>query len=138
MAAAAANKSRAAMTCAAQPRNAMRDKRIFARHRSDHRATSAHDQRATAGHHWRNNLRIAAAIGRATCAAIAPTCAQAAVDRQSGPRPDSIFLQSACTRKLMDLPRTESPRRGDRNKSDHEAGDGTRRREALEEGAEAN
>ncbi|KZV26501.1 pentatricopeptide repeat-containing protein [Dorcoceras hygrometricum] len=48
----------------------------------------------------------------------------AAVDCQSGPRPDSIFLQSACTRKLMDLPRTESPRRGDRNKSDHEAGGG--------------
>ncbi|KZV52252.1 SPX and EXS domain-containing protein 1-like [Dorcoceras hygrometricum] len=27
----------------------------------------------------------------------------AAVDRQSGPRPETIFLQSACTRKLMDF-----------------------------------
>ncbi|KZV44997.1 hypothetical protein F511_26554 [Dorcoceras hygrometricum] len=27
----------------------------------------------------------------------------AAVDRQSGPRPKTIFLQSACTRKLMDF-----------------------------------
>ncbi|KZV38502.1 hypothetical protein F511_35610 [Dorcoceras hygrometricum] len=51
--------------------------------------------------------------------------------RQSGPRPNSIFLQSACTRKLMDLPRTESPRRGDRNKSDHEAGGGRRRHTAA-------
>ncbi|KZV53636.1 hypothetical protein F511_40103 [Dorcoceras hygrometricum] len=58
----------------------------------------------------------------------------AAVDRQSGPCPDSIFLQSACTRKLMDLPRTESPRCGDRNKSGHEAGDGRRRHTAAEGG----
>ncbi|KZV35549.1 exportin 1 [Dorcoceras hygrometricum] len=62
---------RAAVTCAAQLRNAMRDKRIFARRRFDHRATSAHGQRATAGHHWRNGLRTTVAIGRATCATIA-------------------------------------------------------------------
>ncbi|KZV23879.1 hypothetical protein F511_29875 [Dorcoceras hygrometricum] len=49
----------------------MRDKRIFARRRFDHRATSAHGQRATAGHRWRNGLRTTAAIGRATCATIA-------------------------------------------------------------------
>ncbi|KZV39453.1 hypothetical protein F511_37207 [Dorcoceras hygrometricum] len=42
---------------------------------------------------------------------------QAAVDRQSGPRPDSIFLQSAYTRKLMDLARTETPLHDGRNKS---------------------
>ncbi|KZV32517.1 hypothetical protein F511_43380 [Dorcoceras hygrometricum] len=62
---------RAAVTCAAQPRNAMRDKRIFVRRHFDHRATSAHGQRATAGHRWRNGLRTTAAIGRATCATIA-------------------------------------------------------------------
>ncbi|KZV38638.1 hypothetical protein F511_36073 [Dorcoceras hygrometricum] len=56
---------------------------------------------------------------------------EAAVDRQSGPRPDSIFLQSTCTRKLMDLPQTESPLRGDRNKSDHEASGGRRRKAAA-------
>ncbi|KZV29022.1 hypothetical protein F511_06423 [Dorcoceras hygrometricum] len=44
--------------------------------------------------------------------------AAAAVDRQSGPRPDSIFLQSACTRKLMDFARTETPLHDGRNKSD--------------------
>ncbi|KZV22007.1 hypothetical protein F511_38978 [Dorcoceras hygrometricum] len=43
---------------------------------------------------------------------------RAAVDRQSGPRPDSIFLQSACTRKLMDFSRTETPLHDGRNKSD--------------------
>ncbi|KZV33008.1 hypothetical protein F511_23181 [Dorcoceras hygrometricum] len=48
----------------------------------------------------------------------------AAVDHQSGPRSDSIFLQSACTRKLMDFSRTETPRQADRNKSDQR----TRRR----------
>ncbi|KZV40695.1 hypothetical protein F511_24628 [Dorcoceras hygrometricum] len=47
----------------------------------------------------------------------------AAVDRQSGPRPDSIFLQSACTRKLMDFSRTETPLHDGRNKS----GEGRRR-----------
>ncbi|KZV20891.1 hypothetical protein F511_36000 [Dorcoceras hygrometricum] len=62
---------RAAVTCAAQPRNAMRDKRIFARRGFDNRATSAHGQRATAGHRWRNGLRTTATIGRATCATIA-------------------------------------------------------------------
>ncbi|KZV52851.1 acyl-CoA dehydrogenase-related protein [Dorcoceras hygrometricum] len=41
----------------------------------------------------------------------------AAVDRQSGPRPNSIFLQSACTRKLMDFARTETPLHDGRNKS---------------------
>ncbi|KZV41433.1 hypothetical protein F511_19677 [Dorcoceras hygrometricum] len=71
----------------------MRDKRIFARHRSDHRATSAYDQRATAGHHWRNNLRTTAAIGRATCAASAPTRAQVdAPHAAAASRPKPIFF----------------------------------------------
>ncbi|KZV34666.1 hypothetical protein F511_10941 [Dorcoceras hygrometricum] len=48
----------------------MRDKRIFARRRFDHRATSAHGQRAMAGHRWRNGLRTTTPIGHATCATI--------------------------------------------------------------------
>ncbi|KZV38699.1 hypothetical protein F511_32981 [Dorcoceras hygrometricum] len=51
------------------------------------------------------------------------------IGREEGrpcPRPDSIFLQSSCTRKLMDLARTATPRRGGRSKS------GKRRRRVEE------
>ncbi|KZV19883.1 hypothetical protein F511_28183 [Dorcoceras hygrometricum] len=57
----------AAATNVAQPRNAMRDRRIIVRCRFDHRASSAHGQRETAGHRWRNVLRATAANGRTTC-----------------------------------------------------------------------
>ncbi|KZV20842.1 hypothetical protein F511_39963 [Dorcoceras hygrometricum] len=47
---------------------------------------------------------------------------------QSGPRPDSIFLRQSALEALADLPRTESPRKTDRNKSDHRQAAAARQR----------
>ncbi|KZV25089.1 hypothetical protein F511_42517 [Dorcoceras hygrometricum] len=38
---------------------------------------------------------------------------------QSGPRLESGLLRQSALEDLKNLPRTESPRQGDRNKSDH-------------------
>ncbi|KZV24433.1 26S proteasome non-ATPase regulatory subunit 1A [Dorcoceras hygrometricum] len=46
---------------------------------------------------------------------------QAAVDRQSGPRPEPRILRQPALEGLKNSTRTESPSCGDRNKSDHEA-----------------
>ncbi|KZV28198.1 hypothetical protein F511_24456 [Dorcoceras hygrometricum] len=53
---------------------------------------------------------------RTSCARI---CAQrrAAVDRQSGPRPESIFLRQSALEDLTDFARTETPLHDGRNKS---------------------
>ncbi|KZV58071.1 hypothetical protein F511_38680 [Dorcoceras hygrometricum] len=97
-------------------------------------------------------VREAAAKSRPPCAASAngiardharggaPPCAEAprpaAVDRQSGPRSEARILRQPALEGLKNSTRTESPRRGDRNKSDHEAAaraaaGGRRRRVAL-------
>ncbi|KZV41793.1 hypothetical protein F511_12221 [Dorcoceras hygrometricum] len=76
---------------------------INAHGRATNCATDCAMSLATASHYRATN-----------CASPAAT---AAVDRQSGTRPDSIFLQSACTRKLMDFARTETPIHDGRNKS---------------------
>ncbi|KZV46143.1 hypothetical protein F511_23580 [Dorcoceras hygrometricum] len=48
---------------------------------------------------------------------------------QSGPRLESGLLHQSALEDLKNLPRTESPRQGDRNKSDHTInGDGAWRR----------
>ncbi|KZV55773.1 hypothetical protein F511_15009 [Dorcoceras hygrometricum] len=44
---------------------------------------------------------------------------QAAVDRQSGPRPESRHLRQPALEGLTNSARTETPRQADRNKSDH-------------------
>ncbi|KZV46039.1 hypothetical protein F511_11355 [Dorcoceras hygrometricum] len=67
----------------------------------------------------------------------------AAVDRQSGPRPDSRNLRQTALEGLTNSARTETPRQADRNKSYHgkrrrKGGARRRRRVALEEGAAAN
>ncbi|KZV29786.1 hypothetical protein F511_44153 [Dorcoceras hygrometricum] len=46
---------------------------------------------------------------------------------ESGPRLESRLLRQSALENVMNLSRTESPRRGGRNKSNHEGG-GTRRR----------
>ncbi|KZV18789.1 FBD-associated F-box protein-like [Dorcoceras hygrometricum] len=38
---------------------------------------------------------------------------------QSGPRLDAWILRQSAQEELTNLPRTESPQQGDRNKSDH-------------------
>ncbi|KZV54796.1 hypothetical protein F511_04418 [Dorcoceras hygrometricum] len=57
----------------------------------------------------------------------------AAVDRQSSPRPEARILRQPALEGLKNSTRKESPRRGDRNKSDHEAATrgARRRRERL-------
>ncbi|KZV21104.1 hypothetical protein F511_29027 [Dorcoceras hygrometricum] len=44
---------------------------------------------------------------------------EAAVDPPIRSRPDSIFLRQSALEDLTDLPRTESPQKTDRKKSDH-------------------
>ncbi|KZV53448.1 bhlh transcription factor [Dorcoceras hygrometricum] len=48
-----------------------------------------------------------------------------------GPRPQTRLLRQPALEGLMNLARTEAPRRGDRNKSDHVNGGGTGRRKAA-------
>ncbi|KZV54797.1 protein NETWORKED 2D [Dorcoceras hygrometricum] len=56
----------------------------------------------------------------------------AAVDRQSGPRPEARILHQPALEGLNNSTRTESPHHGDRNKSDHEAAArGARRRREV-------
>ncbi|KZV19137.1 hypothetical protein F511_38922 [Dorcoceras hygrometricum] len=51
----------------------------------------------------------------------ATICGQrAAVDRQSGPRPESRHLRQPALEGLTNSARTETPRQADRNKSDHD------------------
>ncbi|KZV30065.1 hypothetical protein F511_06570 [Dorcoceras hygrometricum] len=75
----------------------------------------------------RNRLRVVAGHVRPPCTASARdagfrrTRRPAAVDRQSGPRPEVRILRQPALEGLKNSTRTESPRRGDRNKSDHEA-----------------
>ncbi|KZV25816.1 hypothetical protein F511_32133 [Dorcoceras hygrometricum] len=52
---------------------------------------------------------------------------------QSGPRLDARLLCQSALEELTNLPRTESPQQGDRNKFDH----GKRRRAARRGGARA-
>ncbi|KZV26524.1 beta-adaptin-like protein A [Dorcoceras hygrometricum] len=54
----------------------------------------------------------------------------AAVDRQSGPRPDSRHLRQSALEGLTNSARTETPRQADRNKSDH----GKRQRHTAAQG----
>ncbi|KZV45790.1 rab9 effector protein with kelch motif-like [Dorcoceras hygrometricum] len=91
---------------------------------------------------WRTTALICvrpAASGRPPCAASAHSCARwgasmrggaaavstqilffvAAVDRQSGPRPEIRFLRHPALEGLTNSAWTETTRRGDRNKSDH-------------------
>ncbi|KZV23841.1 ABC transporter C family member 13 [Dorcoceras hygrometricum] len=77
-------------------------------------ATCARSQRPTLGHH---DARVRA-LSRM----------EAAVDRQSGPRPEIRFLRQPVLEGLTNSARTETPRRGDRNKSDHGAADDGGRR----------
>ncbi|KZV25830.1 hypothetical protein F511_12237 [Dorcoceras hygrometricum] len=98
----------AAATSAAQPCNVMRDRCIIVRCHFDHHATSAHGQRATAGHHWRNGLRAIAANGRATCATFARSGAQrrATICASISPRPITsrpLFAQPKAVKKYADL-----------------------------------
>ncbi|KZV21257.1 hypothetical protein F511_25284 [Dorcoceras hygrometricum] len=56
----------------------------------------------------------------------------AAVDRQSGPRPDSRHLRQPALEGLTNSAQTETPRQADRNKSDH----GKRRRHTAAQGGD--
>ncbi|KZV58082.1 Tau class glutathione S-transferase [Dorcoceras hygrometricum] len=115
-------------------------------------------RRPAIGHHVAQPVRIpspiqratvrgAAASGRLPCEKEAanprPPCASsshvarahmrvqrrvAVVDRQSGPRSEIRFLRQPALEGLTNSARTETPRRGDRNKSDHGAADDGGRR----------
>ncbi|KZV31568.1 hypothetical protein F511_13508 [Dorcoceras hygrometricum] len=100
-----------------------------------------------AGHVWPPCAASAHGVARANTRArrwlpphTAAAGGRAAVDRQSGPRPEIIFLQLACTRKLMDFGTDgKYPRQADRNKSDQRMrrhlGDGATERGGERRGA---
>ncbi|KZV37773.1 hypothetical protein F511_31541 [Dorcoceras hygrometricum] len=69
--------------------------------------------------HWKDNVFTLTPRTPDRASSLTPSsrlCA-AAVDRQSGPRPKSIFLRKSTLEDLTDFARTETPLHDDRNKS---------------------